>query len=252
MAGTDLVPVDEYAVMQLDTRDPLLALRENIGKAQLTEFDLDRVKMPAGGGRAWEVPTLDGVVPQPAIEGVIVHWKDTRAYWQEQFTGGNAPPDCSSRDAEHAQGDPGVPVAKDDAGFWLCETCPNAQFGSAPGDSNAQACKLVRQLFVLTPEDLLPVVVSLPPTSVGTCRQFFLRLARSGTPFHGIITRIGLEQEKSGGGITYSRATFQRAGVLDGEAGAKLRAYADALRPTLEQAAANVAEAARDATGVAA
>jgi hypothetical protein len=235
--STDLVEVKNYAAMRQDPQSLLATIQSNIGGQKLSEFDLDRVTIPAGGGKAWTVPTLEGDEVTPTLQGVIVFWKDTRAWWDKSFEeqGGGAPPDCSSADAERATVNedgvhPGAP--SDENGLLICEACPKSQFGSDPRPgSKAQHCKLVRQLFLLTPDDLLPIVVSLPPTSVGTAGKYFLRLSRAGVPYYSVVTQIELSQEQSGGGIKYSRANFSLVERLDAESAANIERYAEALRP---------------------
>lgn len=234
-ASTDLVKPDNYAILSQPSGDLMEVIESNIGGQQLSEFDLDRISMPAGGGKTWEVPTLEGTEPQKEIEGVIVFYKDVRSFWKEEYSGGNEPPDCSSPDAQFATGDPGVAVPDDELGRHICAQCPNAQFGSDK-KGRGQACKLGRMLFVVTPEDLLPVVVSLPPTSVRPAQQFFLRLARRGVPYHGVVTKIGLDQTDSNDGIKYSYATFSMAGRLDAEAAQTIKDYSEKLAPAFQRA----------------
>lgn len=242
MASKDLVQVTEYAAMQVESAQLLETLEANLGGQKLSEFDLDRVVIPTGGGKAWTVPTLEGEEVTPELQGIIVHWKDTRAYWRATFEeqGGGTPPDCSSPNAERASGDPTPPGAPpgnpqtptDSDGLFICDACPNAQFGSDPRESsNAQACKLVRQLFLLTPGDLLPVVVSLPPTSVAAATRYFLRLSRRGLPYYSVVTKIALETAQSGGNIKYSKASFALAQLIDVDSAEKIKGIADALRP---------------------
>lgn len=241
MANTDLVKVEKYAAMQQDLDELVTTIRANVGNQQLSEFDLDRIKIPTGAGKAWTVPTLEGDTITQELQGVIVHWKDTRAYWKVPFdqSGGGGPPDCSSPDAELASGDPspGRAPADEQSGLLVCARCTNSQFGSDPRDeSNAQACNHIRQLFLLTPEDLIPLVVSLPPTSVRPSMQYFLRLSRKGIPYYGVVTRIGLEQDQSGTGIKFSKATFSMAAQLEGEQAERVRLYAEQMRPAFDRA----------------
>ena len=237
MAGAELVPVEKYAVVQQDTDNLMDVIKQNVGSQSLTEFDLDRVKMPTGGATVWEVPTLEGSEAAKTIDGVIVYWKQARAFWASKEVTGS-PPDCSSPDAQFASGDPhaDTPVAPN--GMFICAQCPQAQWGTAVNDkgekTRGQACKLVRPLFVLTPQDLLPIVVSLAPTSDGAAGRYFLRLARAGVPYNQVVTRIGLETVK-GEQATYSVATFQMAERLDDETAAKMRQYSEEMRPAFEQ-----------------
>ena len=92
-----LVPPDSQAVIlafhtDLDTINA--ALSTNVGAGALSEFDLPRIKMPAGGGLQWAVPTLEGEAMEPVIEGVIVLARDTRAYYSQPISksGGSQPP----------------------------------------------------------------------------------------------------------------------------------------------------------------
>jgi len=49
----------------------------------ITEFDLSRIKV-ASGTALWLIPGLEGDKTEPAIDGVIVLARDTRAVLQEQ------------------------------------------------------------------------------------------------------------------------------------------------------------------------
>ena len=187
--------------------------------------DLDRVHIPAGGGIAWEIPTMEGSDSSKTIEGVIVHHSDARAYWNKSFdeSGGGTPPDCSSTDAAVGVGDPG----------GNCAQCPLAQFGSAAGESNAQACKQMKILYIMQPDSILPMAVALPPTSIKPARQYLLRLAARGIRPHQVLTKINLEKDKSADGISYSKATFEMAGYVKGEDAEKMGEYAAGLKPVL-------------------
>jgi hypothetical protein len=239
-SSKELVPASEYAALQMEPAALQEVIKTNIGNTQLTEFDLDRITMPAGGGRTWEVPTLEGIESTPVLEGVIVYTKTTRAWWHQSLddSGGGTPPDCSSPDAEHATSRPGSPdpgAPADEQGFLICERCPKSQWGSDPREgSNAQDCKQMRMLFLLTPGDMLPIAVSLPPTSLQPANKYMLRLSRAGVPYFGVITKITLEQVK--GTFTYSRAIFELGGRLEGDQAEKIRQYAEAMRPAFEKA----------------
>lgn len=201
--GAELVAAgdSEFAVVQFTAEGGTLAevLTENVGGSSTGVFDLDRVKVPSGGGRAWELPTLEGDPDiQAVFEGIVVAWRDPRAYWSVPFdqTGGGTPPDCGSSDGVIGVGDPG----------GECARCPLSQFGSDPReDSNAQACKQMRLMLILTPQSLLPFALFAPPTSIGPIRKYFLRLAGQGLGYNKVVTRFSLEKQQSGGGIDYSR-----------------------------------------------
>ena len=205
------------------------AMEANVGDGGLTAGDFDRIKVPAGGATAWTIQGLDGEEILKEVAGIVVAWRDTRAYWSVPMeqSEGNMPPDCYSLDARTGTGKPGGD----------CHKCPLAQFGSDAGGPG-QACKLVRQLFLIREENLLPEIVNLPPSSIKPARQYFLRLASKGVPCYSVITKIGLEKTRNGQGIVYSRATFASGGRLAPEQARRAKEYAAMIEPFLKAAPA--------------
>jgi len=214
----------ELAVLGQDVNLELVqsAIAENVGVGGISEFDFDRIKIPAGGGLAFNVATLEGETAEKTITGVIVFARDSRGYWAKSLeeSGGNAPPDCHSDDGIVGIG----------AAGGRCAECPLAQFGSAK-KGGGQACKAIRQLFMLTGNSLLPTVLALPPTSLKPAKQYMLRLAGQGAPYWAVVTKIGLETATNSGNVKYSKATFAFAGMLNEAQRAKAKAYSDMLKP---------------------
>lgn len=213
-------------------------LREYLDGETIGLNNLDRVKMPAGGATRWEVPTLEGSEMTDTIEGVIIHTRLARAYWEADYLGGAEPPECSSQDARigiPADAEAWLPPATaTEAGKYDCMACQLSEWGSAK-TGRGQACKLTRLLFLLTPESALPLVVSLPPSSTAVARQYLLRLAARGIAITDTATGIGLEKVKGDGVPDYSRAVL-RAGQPVNEADAtNLRTYAEQLKPLLDR-----------------
>lgn len=221
----------KYLVLQGDS-DIVEIVQENLGSEGVSAYDLDRVKIPAGGATAFEVPTLEGEESVKEIEGIIIFWKTARAYWPEKFNGENNPPQCSSVDGEVGQGNPG----------GYCSKCPLAQFGSAD-NGKGQACKQMRQLFIVRENDILPLVLTLPPTSIKPAKQYFMRLASKGIKYTHAVTRITLEKAKSGDGITYSKAAFALVKQLEPTICEKIDAFTESIRPMLETVAIENGEA---------
>ncbi len=169
----------------------------NITSGSVSEFDLPRIKVMSGAA-LWLIPTLEGEETAPRIEGVIVHARDTRVYYASKDAG-NVPPDCSSPDGMTGHGKPGGD----------CLRCPLAQFGTAPDGGGGQACKAVKQLFMLRGDAMFPEVVSLPPTSGKNARQFFLKLTTQGIPYYGALVAIELEKVQNAAGKPYGRAVMK-------------------------------------------
>ena len=150
-----LVPASkQYVILGSDLGALQESIRANLGDAgSVGVFDLDTIRVPAAGGQRFAVPSLEGEQEAKAIEGVVVAWKDPRAYWRLSMgSGGGAnAPDCSSPDGVRGVGDPGGD----------CATCPMNQWGSAVGDDGkpkkGKACKEMRNLFIVRPSDRIPV-----------------------------------------------------------------------------------------------
>jgi hypothetical protein len=196
------------------------AFAANVSGGNVSEFDLPRIKVMSGAP-LWLIPKLEGEDTAPRIEGVIIASRDTRVYYRSKEAG-NVPPDCSSSDCVTGHGTPG----------GECASCPLAVWDSADGESSAQACKQVRQLFMLRGESTLPDIVSLPPTSVKPARQFFLKLLKDRIPHYGAIVAIELEKATSAAGKAYGKARFNFVRRLSQEEQARalqLGAMIDAL-----------------------
>jgi len=224
------VQVAEFPALQQDPGELREALLENLGGAGLSPFDLDRIGIPAGGGLAWTVPTLEGETSSPEVLGIIVGIQNARAYWATPFGSGagDMPPDCTSDDAVYGVGTPG----------GECKECPYAAFGS-DSRSRGQACKLIQRHFVLRAGDNLPVTINLPPGSLKGARKYLLRLVSAGLKASAVVTRYTLEKDKNQDGITYSRAVFAVAGRLTPEQAAAAGAFGKALAPAFKQVRAD-------------
>ena len=223
---------DELAAVLAESLTP--------GEALTPEL-LPTIKIPAAGGRNWELP--DGTAAQ-TVSGVILHRQTPRSYWSKAFGEGeqNAAPDCHSTDgvvgigwydgahfdADGNQLNPG----------GRCAGCPMAEYGSGKG--NSQACRQLTRLFLLREGDVLPTAVVLPPSSYTAGRAYALQAVNLGGLSH-VVTTIGLEQDKNPDGITYSRATFHAGPKLEKEQLASVQAYRAAILPYL-RAMAPVAE----------
>lgn len=221
---TALAVIEPYAIMSLDPSELKATISENLGQDRLDVSDLDLVKMPSGGAIAWTLPGIDRKRSVETFSGIIIHVLTQRVYWQKAFTGEQNPPDCFSSDGMIGTGTPG----------GACDTCPLSQWGSAE-KGNGQACRQNRLLFILTEDSILPLVLRLSPTSLGPAKKYFVRLAGKTTPYSAVVTRFGLKEEKSGGGIAYSSATFEVERILEPDEIAKIRQYQQGIRPILEK-----------------
>jgi hypothetical protein len=205
----DAGAASEYPLLRSSSTQNLMDIfRENLGSAGVSTTDLQRIKAPTGGAMHWSISTLDGDETAKEIEGIVLAWRTARLYWQKGINegGGKKPPDCTSRDGFVGVGVPGGD----------CNRCPMAQFGSAQR-GHGQACKQVRQMLLVRPGELLPYLVSIPPTSLKAASQYFLQLAAKGLFYWGVTTKLRLERATNDDGIAYARVTFFVGSTLSPE-----------------------------------
>jgi hypothetical protein len=227
--------LQNYGVLTLNVQEIGEVMRENLGGNALTPADLDRIKIPSGGGTQWTIEGLDGEEDCKEFEGIIVHWKDARVYWSKEYDGSKNPPDCHSDNIIFGIGTPGGD----------CQTCPYSKFGSSPKEgSNGQACKQIRVLFIVRPGNLLPVVLTLPPTSIPAAKNYFMRLASMNRRYWSMTTRFTLEKDKNSGGITYSKVKVERGTDIPADYMAELRRFVESIKPVLDNAVTVEAEGA--------
>lgn len=224
---------DAYSIIQADAGDVIQSIRDNMGGQQIKPSDLDRVKVPTGGSTTWTIPSIEGEKDAKTIDGAIIHKKLVRGYWPDSFDGQKNPPQCSSEDSITGIGNPG----------GACATCPCAQFGSKVDGkglaSAGQACKQMMLLFVIRPEDMLPIVISASPASLQNMKKYFLRLSSRGLAYYSVATSFALEKDKNAGGIVFSKIVPTMAGVWPKEVAAKFRDIGNKLRPILDSVQAD-------------
>jgi hypothetical protein len=164
------------------------------GEGGITRFDLQRIRVPAGGGLTWDLSDF-GVEDSAEVTGVIVGRRSTRIYYAQSFeeTGGGQPPDCSSSDGTWGVGSPGGD----------CTKCPLAQFGSAQRGAG-QACRAQQLMLIILPQQLIPALLVVPPTSLQNMRRYGMQLVGMRAKMNQVITSFRLERLRSKSGIAYS------------------------------------------------
>lgn len=189
---------EDYELARIKPEALRAIFKDNVGNDGVGAFDLPRVKIPAAGGQSWTVPTLEGDTTSKVVRGIIVHQRDVRSYWKEKFgeTPPGTPPSCSSEDGITGHGMPG----------GCCGTCPLNEWGSAGDGKKGKACRQVKMIFLVQPDEFMPIVMVLAPTSIPATKKYFLLLSSRALSYHNVITEFILERAQSGGGIAYSRA----------------------------------------------
>lgn len=190
----------EKAVIEYGAQSANLAqmLAEEMDGLSLS---FDRIKIPAGGGLAYEVPSDNPDSPDMVKEfkAVILYHHPSHALYRDKYTGANTPPDCASIDGhtgiEYESG-----IVKE------CRDCPNNKFGS--GENGGKLCKQKRRLYILRAGEALPIIFSLPTGSLSDFSKYITRLLSRGQKSSGVVTKFTLKKEQNAGGITYSQAVL--------------------------------------------
>lgn len=211
-------------------QDVLEVLSENLGDTmQMGLTDLDKVSVP-NGTKSFMIPTLDGEISENELTGVVLLARTNRAFWPTNELG-DEPPQCYSDDGVTGHGDPG----------GACGSCALAQFGSAQqyiegAKGQGQACKQTIILFVLTEDGFLPKVLRLPPTSLGSWRQYLISLTGRRLKMGDVLTRFEVEIEKNAAGQPYSKIVPKFGGRLGEDGKNQLASLAEVLVPRLRLA----------------
>ena len=221
---TVVVPVEEYAIMNGPSAQIVL---ENLAGDQISAGDLPRIKVPTAGAKNWELP--DGSTVQ-SFEGIIIYNALQKARWEGSTPTPGTPPVCFGR----------VDVQ---TGVWIgtgvpggdCTQCPYNQFESEIKDGQpgrGKACKDKRICLVFTPTSIMPSVFYVPATSLSNMKRYLINLDRR---YQNVVTRFGLEADRSASGIAYSKATFAKAGNVSAETAGQLASMIRAMTPLFQQ-----------------
>ena len=180
-------------------------LAETVNLAELFSEELDglrpsfeKIKIPAGGGLAYEVPGDDPASPDSAKEfsAVILYHHPINSYYKEKFPGGNNPPDCSSLDGK-------LGVVSETGECRDCKTCSYAKFGS--GENGGMACKQKRRMYLLREGEMLPIIMTLPTGSLAEFTKYVTRLVTKGMKANHVVTKFTLKRAQNSTGINYSQ-----------------------------------------------
>lgn len=211
----------------------LVTIQGSLAEAIEEEMDglgaipFDKVKIPSGGGLAFELPGEDEDNPESAtsIEGVILDHHPVNAYWKDKYQGGNEQPDCSSFDGKQG-------TDRETGEIKQCSTCPFNQYGSDT-EGKGKACKNIHRTYILREGNPVPLILALPPTSLRFLRDYIAkRVLLKGMRCWEAITKITLKKEKSADGITYSRAAFTFVDKLTPQQIEEAKAMAEVIKTT--------------------
>ena len=170
----------------------------------------DRIKIPAGGGLAYEVPGDDPNSPDTVKEfsAVILYHHPINSYFRDKFTGSSNPPDCSSMDGK-------VGIVSETGECRDCKSCPYAKFGS--GENGGMACKQKRALYLMREGEMLPIIMTLPTGSLPEFTKYVTRLITKAMKANNVVTKFSLKRAQNSTGINYSQVVCAVDRVLTPE-----------------------------------
>jgi CO/xanthine dehydrogenase FAD-binding subunit len=142
-------------------------------------------------------------------------------YYKEKYTGGNTPPDCGSMDGH-------VGIVSETGEIRECKDCPFNEFGT--GENGAKACKQKRRLYLLREGEVLPVVLTVPSTSVGDYAKFVMRLLSKGQKTSSVVTKFSLQKVQSTTGIAYSQVVYTPERALTAEERASVERMSEQVK----------------------
>ena len=203
--AANLVKAENFAIVPMSEDIAQMLTEELDGMGQVP---FDAVKIPSGGGLSFELSGDDPDNPETAqtLTGVIVHHHPVNVYWEHDFDGAGGLPDCSSPDGKHGLNAKTGEVLD-------CASCPYNQFGSGKG--NSKACKNTHRVYLLRENEPLPILLTLPPTSLRAFKDYLAKhLIMKGKRSTDVLTSIKLKREKNADGIAYSACVFTKAGDL--------------------------------------
>lgn len=219
----------EATINYLALKNNALEIIQQNLKSQPLSFALfDIVKSPSGGTTVFSVPGLSGDEAAKELTGIILDYTMPRAYWDTHDPVEGTPPDCFSENS----------VVSHDG--KVCATCPFNDYGSKDGDSNAKACKESVVLFLLRPDNIMPLAVRIPVSSKARFQRYLTRLVGNMIPLSGVVTRITLEKTTNRTGQPYSLYNFEVASELSKEEAESARAFAKSFMECVNSDTTNI------------
>lgn len=225
----------------VENENKYLAEGIDLGTMMAEEMDgltpnFERVKIPAGGGVAFELPGEDVNSPDlvKEFEAVILHHQPVRTYYKEKYNGSNNPPECGSMDGK-------VGVENESGELKDCASCPFNKFGSAE-DGKGKACKQKRRLFILREGEFIPLILTLPTGSLGEFSKYVMRVIGTGRNTNGIVTKFSLKKTQNAGGIVYSQAQFAKVRDLTPDEKTNIERMSDQIKAIANSVVVDEAE----------
>ena len=217
---TEDVAVAPFALSEMRAiYTEILAAQEEVGGTILY-----RAKIPSGGAKSFEIVTgnddTDTTVQK--LVGVVIHSQKCNARFDEDTRG--LPPVCASPD--------GV-IGIEGGVEHVCADCPFNRFGTAKnGTGTGKACKNMIRLYMMVEGSPIPIVLSLPPTSIEGWRNYRLGVLgpRQLKPYE-VVTELSLTVKSNRAGDQYAIVKPRLIGRLSDADKANAAFFASGFQP---------------------
>jgi hypothetical protein len=224
-----------FAIIDVpDAHEVMAVAFDDLG---VSGFELDRLRIPAGGMTVWEVEGLEGTKHHEHLDVVIVATQaKQKAWWKVPVDegGSGVPPDCASKDARYGIGINSLdPEAA--SGKHLCSECEWDKFESSRSGGKAKDCKDFAYLFCFREDSRLPSLLVVPATSLKALRKYSMMLINAGKTIWTVKTRLALVKATSGAGISYSTLSLVHQGDLPPEGQEKMGQMAREFRDRMNE-----------------
>lgn len=210
MQETAIIKSTNYIALKNNALD---IIKDNLKNQPLSLQLFDIIKSPSGGSTSFTIPTLSGEKIEKSITGIILDYTTPRAYWETPDPVEGTPPTCFSSDSL---------ISHDGK---ICANCPFNDFGSKDGETNAKACKESVVLFLLRPDNIMPILVRVPVSSKMIFQRYMTRLIGKMIPVSGVVTKITLEKTTNKTGQPYALYNFEAVETLGSEEAENARAF---------------------------
>lgn len=250
----ELAVIEKFQLMTgLEDIDP--ELLEEL-EDELGDLDEERgiacrqIKIPSGGGKAFEIESEDPEDPdvEKEIEAVIIFTHRANAYWENAYGAGDnseastgTAPNCSSMDGKTG-------VDNDTGEIKNCDTCPFNQYGA---DGSGKPCKNIRRVYMMINGKPGVYLLSVPPTSIKDVNKQLARImGQNKIPYSRMVMKFKLDVATNKAGIKYSKVSVERVGMLPPELCTKTAQMRKELKEKYKEVALTSADYSQTAPSV--
>lgn len=186
-----------------------------------------KAKVGSGGVKLFTIAAGNKEAVIDSFSGVIIANHKCNALFPAGDENSNQPPVCSSMD--------GISGFNTQTGeICSCESCPHNVFGTS---GNGKECKNMHRLYILTENNAIPVILSVPPTSLELWRNYALMdVAAQGFAIEEVVTEFSLTSTISSTGKKYSLINFKMLGTINDTAKQFCKAVSSSIEATQKPA----------------